>query len=121
MITVCPHCHATHEWFNESTGKMEPVPVGQVVPCACGRRIAVIASVLYICIGPFCWGRGSTQEQAIRNAKRGRIRQYEGHTGWCHIVFEVTGDPGAYVDGTGALVRHAEATVKEVARKNWPL
>jgi hypothetical protein len=57
---------------------------------------------MFMCIGPCCWGKGSTPTEAVRNAKKNRVRSYEGKAGWAWILMDVQSD--ATVDGMGCIV-----------------
>ncbi len=70
----------------------------------------------FIAIGPFCWGKGDTQETAVKNCRKEAPRRgsfyYQG--AFRCMVF-ASSDDAATVDGMGAI-RHAHgATVKKVA------
>lgn len=32
----------------------------------------------YLAVGPYCWGKGTTREAAVKNAKRNWIKSYTG-------------------------------------------
>ena len=69
----------------------------------------------FICIGPHCWGKGFTEVEAVRKAKKNRVRIYEGPLGWRYILLK-TSDPDAYVDGMGSVTRSSDSTMEEVKR-----
>jgi hypothetical protein len=54
----------------------------------------------FICMGPFCWGRGTSIPEAIANAKK----EYYPNTTrgkWKQIIFAC--DSEAFVDGLGRI------------------
>ena len=58
---------------------------------------------MYICIGPYCWGRATTTGAAIRGAKKGFPNFLsKGSKTMAYDVYEVHDD--AYVDGQGNIV-----------------
>jgi hypothetical protein len=65
-------------------------------------------NLIYIAIGPYVWGKGFSEEQALSALGKPRPKQY--------MIFTCT-DPWAYVDGWGLIVRTRESTVVEVKRK----
>lgn len=55
----------------------------------------------FICMGPHCWGRAQTPGEAIANAKKNRVKIYEGKGGWRFMLFAVRDD--VRVDDMGAF------------------
>jgi hypothetical protein len=55
----------------------------------------------YLCVGPHCWGKGKTAEEAVKNAKKERVRMYEGAKGWRWILFDI--DHETRVDELGGF------------------
>jgi hypothetical protein len=54
-----------------------------------------------LCMAPYCWGKADSAEQAIANAKKNRVKIYEGKAGWRFILFVVRED--VWVDDMGAM------------------
>lgn len=73
----------------------------------------------FCCIGPFCWGMGDTKELAIKNAKKNRVKIYEGKRGWRYVLYDIAVD--VIVDDMGGFCyyeREGELPYVEVARFN---
>src|SRR5260221_10929579 len=73
--------------------KKEAVALNSVPPIADGR--------VYLCVGPFCWGRAKTPGAALKNAQANRVKIYEGKGGWRWIMFDAA--PDDHVDGMGLI------------------
>ena len=74
---------------------------------------------VYLCVGPYCWGRGLTAAEAVKNAKANRARVYEGKRGWAFVLFDV--DSSTTVDGMGMfsyVPRKGVEPYIEIARFN---
>jgi hypothetical protein len=54
---------------------------------------------IYLCIGPNCWGRGTTPAEALKNAKRGFSASLCGPWRW--IMYDAQGD--AVIDDMGSV------------------
>lgn len=71
----------------------------------------------YIAIGPLVWGRGKTQDDAVKNCRK----EYPCREPFQCIVMYVMGDDEAYVDDFGHLCLAEGAVYNEVARVGrWP-
>ena len=87
---------------------------GQVAPE--GRKFLVV--------GPFCWGKGKTVAEAVKNAKSNRVRSYEGKEGWRFFVCDVI--ENAYVDDMGGIRwtvekgQNVDSGYREIGRFNLP-
>jgi hypothetical protein len=55
----------------------------------------------FLCMGPMCWGAGKTPEEAVKNAKKNRVKIYEGKRGWCFILYLAQDD--AVIDDMGSI------------------
>jgi hypothetical protein len=100
------------------TGMTEKQIIGSAdnMPQRAGRH--------FICIGPHCWGMGKTAKEAIGNAKKNRVKIYEGKRGWCFILFDAHED--TTVDDMGSLCYYPNRLAEderpyiEMARYNMP-
>lgn len=54
-----------------------------------------------VAVGPYCWGKGADAKTAIANARKNRVRIYEGNAGFWYILFDAPAS--AYVDEMGSL------------------
>ena len=69
----------------------------------------------YIAIGPFCWGRGVTRDQAMDTMrKKGRLRK---NGKFAFLVYKV--HPDTHVDGMGELNYPADHPPVETERVNF--
>jgi len=76
---------------------------------------------VYLCIGPHCWGKAAEPGKAIANAKKNRVKIYEGARGWGFVLLDAQAD--AYVDDMGGicyLPKEGVEPYREVARYNMP-
>lgn len=76
----------------------------------------------FICIGPHCWGEGKSAKEAVANARKSRVKIYEGKRGWCFMLFDCAAN--VEVDGMGAFCYVPEEGVRpyiEIARFNMPV
>lgn len=65
----------------------------------------------FVSIGPYCWGRGSSKDEAIKNmAKNNAGRKSP------RIVYLVIGDDTSYVDDMGSLMILSGATSEVIER-----
>jgi hypothetical protein len=67
-------------------------------------------STIWIAVGPNCWGKGFSRDQAVA-ACRTHWPTRAGRFHPKHLTLIETTDPWAYVDEMGGLVRAADATV----------
>lgn len=80
----------------------------------------------FMVIGPHCWGCGLSPAEAEREAKKNRVRIYEGKGGWRFVLLDVPAD--AFVDGMGGICyvplpegqTTESAPAKELYRHNMP-
>jgi hypothetical protein len=73
----------------------------------------------FLCMGPYCWGTGKTAKEAVTNAKKNRIKIYEGKRGWWFILYDA--DVDLTVDDMGYLCYIRKEGVQpyiELARHN---
>lgn len=81
---------------------------------------ALVEGRLFLCVGPFCWGRGQTAEEAIKNAKSNRTQSYEGPRGWRYVLYDI--DPDTYVEsafgGLCYVPKEGVVPYREILRYN---
>ena len=71
---------------------------------------------IYLCMGPMCWGADPDATKAIANAKKNRVKIYEGPRGWRYILFDVPAE--TTVDEMGFLCYELGKSIREVVRVN---
>lgn len=63
----------------------------------------------YLAMGPYCWGKGKTQEEAIKNAKMNWMSTYTGIKRPQAKHFSIWESEGEFkVDGMGTIESTAE-------------
>ena len=65
----------------------------------------------YFAVGPFCWGKGKTEEEAVKNMRKHWVGKFSKKN---YSVLLVEGDPDAFIDGMGSLVRKHDAKVTHI-------
>ena len=56
--------------------------------------------LVYICVGPHCWGRDADPLKAVANAKK---HYFQSYGKWCYVLYRCT--PETYVDDIWGEVR----------------
>lgn len=69
----------------------------------------------YLVVGPMCWGKGFSKEQAIRAARENLSSRFIGHEPVKAKVFQVT--PDTTVNSMGALEWPLDAPVPEEVKE----
>lgn len=67
----------------------------------------------YMAVGPYCWGRGTTREEAVRNARQNWPRVHPVKRPADKHFSIYTSDAPITVDGMGA-VRTTSATLEKI-------
>lgn len=73
----------------------------------------------FIAMGPHCYGYGDSAAAAVKNAKKNRVKIYEGKRGWCFILFDA--DHETHVDDMGSMSyvpKEGVVPYREIARFN---
>lgn len=58
----------------------------------------------WLAVGPYCWGKGKTREEAVKNAKQNWVRTYTGIKRPLDKHFSIYTSEGEFtVDGLGGV------------------
>lgn len=72
----------------------------------------------FFAVGPFCWGRGKTQEEAVANVKREWSRSMSGNFKAAKLAIYETEDEDAYIDPMDGTLWASRGSTRQIQKSS---